>query len=270
VTTAAGTPAVATARSAPTLSVIVITKNEAARIARCLGSVAWADQRVVVDCGSTDATPALAADLGAEVVVTPDWPGFGRQKNRALDRAHGDWVLSIDADEWVTPALAAELRGAIDAAATDVVAFELPRSSRYCGRAMRHGGWWPDPVLRVFRRGRARFSDDRVHERVVVAAPGGRVVRLAQPLEHDSFRTLDEVLDKVNRYSTDSAVMLHARGRRGSLRAAIGHGLWAFVRTWIVRRGFLDGREGFMLAVSNAEGAYYRYLKLAQLARPDR
>lgn len=258
------------ASTRPTLSVIVITKNEADRIARCLDSVAWADQRVVVDSGSTDATVALAQARGAEVVVTPDWPGFGPQKNRALDRATGDWVLSIDADEWVTPALADEIRATIHGAPDATAAFELPRLSRYLGRPMRHGGWWPDPVLRLFRRGAARFSDDRVHERVVVADPAMRVGRLTRPLEHDSFRTLEDVLDKVDRYSTAGAAMLHARGRRGSVRAAIGHGLWAFVRTWVLRRGFLDGREGFMLAVSNAEGTYYRYLKLAQLARRDR
>jgi glycosyltransferase involved in cell wall biosynthesis len=249
----------------PTLSVIVITKNEASRIGACLAAVAFARERIVVDSGSTDATAEIARAAGARVEVTPDWPGFGLQKNRALALATGDWVLSIDADEFVSAALADEIRAAIASAPRDVAAFELPRLSRYCGRPMRHGGWWPDPVLRLFRRGAARFSDDAVHERVVLADPTARVMRLKTPLDHDSFRTLEEVLDKVDRYSTAGAAMLHARGRRGSLRAAIGHGLWTFVRTYLMRRGFLDGREGFMLAVSNAEGTYYRYLKLAQL-----
>jgi glycosyltransferase involved in cell wall biosynthesis len=249
-----------------TLSVIVITRNEEAVIRRCLESVAWADEIVVVDSGSSDRTGEICRALGAKVTERSDWPGFGPQKNRALDLATGDWVLSIDADEWLTPELAAEIRAAV-AAPGGHAAFSLPRLSSYCGREIRHSGWWPDDVVRLFRRGAARFSDDLVHERLRVE---GAVGRLREPLRHEAFRSLEQVLDKVNAYSSAGAENLRRQGRRGSLAAAILHGLAAFLRTYVVRRGFLDGREGFMLAVSNAEGAYYRYLKLALLDERER
>jgi glycosyltransferase involved in cell wall biosynthesis len=197
------------------------------------------------------------------VVVTEDWPGFGPQKNRALAQATRDWVLSIDADERVTPELREEIRAIVsgtNTAAHD--AYELPRLSSYCGRFMRHGGWWPDRVTRLFRRGKARFSDDLVHERVVVEGTTGL---LTGKLLHQAFDDLEEVLRKVDTYSTASARMMHAKGKRGSLATAVGHGLWAFLRGYFFQGGFLDGRHGFMLAVSNAEGTYYRYAKLMLL-----
>jgi glycosyltransferase involved in cell wall biosynthesis len=248
-----------------TLSVVIIAKNEADAIARCLDSVAWADEIVVLDSGSSDATRDIARARRARVEVSADWPGFGPQKNRALALAGGDWVLSLDADEWVS----AELRGAIEralAAPGACAAFRMPRRSSYCGRVMRHSGWWPDYVTRLFKRGAARFSDDLVHERLLVDGPVGT---LAAPLLHEAVRDLDEALRKMNAYSSAGAEALERRGARASLAAAIGHGLWTWIRTYFLRLGFLDGREGFALAVSNAEGAYYRYLKLA-LKQPPR
>jgi glycosyltransferase involved in cell wall biosynthesis len=245
------------------ISVVVITRNEEASIGRCLRSVDWADEIVVLDSGSTDRTVEIAAGLKARTSVTTDWPGFGRQKNRALGLATGDWVLSLDADESVTPELRDEILAAV-AADRGIAAYEIPRLSSYCGRFMRHGGWWPDHVVRLFRRGSARFSDDLVHERLIV---DGRIGRLRNHLVHYAFENLEEVLDKVNRYSTSGAQMARARGRRGSLSSAVLRGLWAFVRTYFLKAGFLDGRQGFMLAVSNAEGTYYRYLKLMLLER---
>ena len=242
------------------LSVIVITKDEAGSIRPCLESVSWADEIVVVDSGSSDDTAAICREYTDKVTVT-DWPGFGPQKNRALDAARGEWVLSLDADERVSP----ELRAAIEAAMADpgaAAAFRMPRSSSYCGRFMRHGGWWPDYVTRLFRRGRARFSDDLVHERLVV---DGEVGSLSSPLLHEAFRDPEEVLQKVNAYSSAGARMMAQRGRKATLAGAVARGLWSFLRSYVLRAGFLDGREGFMLAVSNAEGTYYRYLKLMLL-----
>ena len=138
------------------------------------------------------------------------------------------------------------------------MAFRIPRSSSYCGRTMRHSGWWPDYVTRLFKRGYAHFSDDLVHEHLIVES---KTATLRQPLQHEAFRDLEQVLHKLNGYSSSGAVMLKQRGRKATLTSAIGHGLWTFIRTFFLRAGFLDGREGFMLAVSNAEGAYYRYLK---------
>jgi len=243
------------------LSVIVIAKNAEPTIRRCLESVAWADEIVALDSGSTDRTVELCRELGAAVRVTTDWPGHGPQKNRALALAGGDWVFSIDADEWVTPELRAALERAM-ASPGGNVAFRMPRRSSFCGRFMRHSGWWPDYVTRLFRRGSARFSDDLVHERLIVEGPNGT---LEAPLLHEAVADLDQMLAKMNAYSTASAVSLHRSGRRARFAGALLHGWWAFVRTYVVRAGFLDGREGLMLAIANAEGSYYRYLKLMRL-----
>ena len=243
------------------LSVIIITKNEAANIRACIESVAWADEIIVVDSNSTDTTPEICKKLGARVYVH-DWPGFGPQKNRALGYAAHDWVFSIDADERVTP----ELRAAIEAVLRDETdtcsAYRISRLSSYCGRFMRHSGWYPDPIVRLFKRDAARFSDDLVHERLRVE---GKVGQLGGELLHYAFADAEEVLQKVNHYSSAGAAMMQRRGRQATLTGAALRGLWSFIRTYFLRAGFLDGREGFMLAVSNAEGTYYRYLKLMLL-----
>jgi glycosyltransferase involved in cell wall biosynthesis len=247
-----------------TLSVIVIAKDEEASIARTLESVAFADEVVVVDSGSTDRTVAIARELGAKVTMTADWPGFGPQKNRALDLAHGDWVLSLDADEWLTAESAEEIRRVVSANDAEVVAYRMPRRSSFCGRFLRHSGWWPDYVLRLFRRGRARFSDDMVHERVIA---DGKIETLSLPIMHETFVDLEDLVDKMNRYSTHGAQQLQREGKSSSLVEAIARALWAFFRTYVLRAGFLDGREGFMLAWATAEGTYYRYAKLMRLQR---
>ena len=249
---------------APTLSVIVITHNEAHQIADCLTSVAFADEWIVVDSGSTDATREIAAGLGAQVQGTDDWPGFGRQKNRALDLARGRWVLSLDADERVSPALAASIRAAVagpgEGSPGGPTGYQLSRLSRFCGQWIRHGDWYPDRVTRLFLRGQARFTDDLVHERLDVQGP---VARLDGDLLHETMPTLHDALDKMNRYSSGRALDKLRAGRRGGLGTALAHGAWAFLRAYLLRRGFLDGRLGFVLAVYVAEGTYYRYLKMA-------
>jgi glycosyltransferase involved in cell wall biosynthesis len=237
------------------LSAIVIVKNEAGNIADCLDTLSFCDERIVVDGGSGDDTVRIAESKGARVVAH-QWQGFGAQKNFALSLAQGDWVLSIDADERVSSALAAEIRRALDVSGVD--GYELNRQSSFCGRTMRHSGWFPDHVLRLFRRGRARFSDDIVHERVVCDGP---VARLNELLIHHPVLRLEDALSRMDRYSTAGAETMVASGRRVTFMSGIAHGLWTFIRTYILRAGFLDGREGFMLAVANAEGTYYRYMK---------
>src|SRR5574340_373531 len=217
------------------LSIILITKNEAANIRACLESVAWADEIIVVDSGSTDDTVAICKELGATVHVH-DWPGFGVQKNRALGYAAKDWVLSLDADERVTPELRAEIESVLETVRSD--GYEIPRLSSFCGRFMRHSGWHPDFVLRLFRRDKGRFSDALVHESVQLQ---GSIARLRQPLLHYSYRDFEDVLFKLNSYSSAASAMLQRKGKKGSLLQAIGHGLWAFIRTYFLRAGFLDG-----------------------------
>ena len=202
----------------PRLSAIIIAHNEAHNIAACLAGVAFCDERIVVDAGSDDGTVALAEAAGARV-VDHDWAGFGAQKNFALAQASGDWVLSIDADERVTPALAAEIRDAIASATAD--GYEVPRSSTFCGTVIRHCGWSPDYVLRLFRRERARFSNDLVHERVICA---GAVARLKEPLVHHTIRSREDARAKIERYAEAGAAMLLARGRPVAAWRAPAHG----------------------------------------------
>lgn len=239
------------------LSVIVITKNEARNIEACLRSVHFADQIVVLDSGSTDETILLARSLGAEVSVNSLWEGFGIQKNHALALASSDWVLSIDADERLSADLQVEIQQILENPVADAYCF--PRLSSYCGQYIHHSGWYPDPVTRLFRRGSAKFSDDIIHEKLVVKGPVGA---LRNQLLHESFPDFETVLGKVDRYSTAGAQRLLSKGKSSSFPKALGHGLWAFIRTYFLQMGFLDGWMGLALAISNAEGTYYRYLKL--------
>lgn len=242
---------------------IVITRDEEANIAQCLASVSFAREIVIVDSGSRDRTVALAQAAGARVVQTPDWPGFGPQKNRALDLATQPWVLSLDADEQLSPQLREEILRAIDTPGS-AHAWSMPRRSSFCGQYMAHSGWYPDRVVRLFRRGSCRFSDDAVHERLLTDGPVGR---LSGDLLHCTYPDLDTMLDKLNRYSTASAASMFGKGQRSSLAGALGRGTWAFFRTYILRSGWRDGRMGLVLALSIAEGTYYKYLKLWVLGR---
>ncbi len=239
------------------LSAIVITKNEERVIGRCLRSLAFCDELLLIDSGSTDRTVEIARASGATVLEYTDWQGPATQRNRGIDAACGPWCLLLDADEWVEPPLRDEIAAAVGRAPA-AAAFEMPRLSSYCGRYMRHGGWWPDRVVRLIRKGAARYVGGIVHERCVV---DGELGRLRQPLLHESFRDLEQVLAKMNAYSTWGAQELSRSGLRPSLTRAVAHGAFSFLRTYVLKAGFLDGRHGFMLAVSNAEGTYYKYLK---------
>jgi glycosyltransferase involved in cell wall biosynthesis len=242
----------------PSLGVAIIALNAQARLAQCLEALSFADDIVVVDGGSTDETASIARERGARVVVVREWPGFGPQKNRAVSELGTDWILSVDTDEVVTPELAASIRRAIESPTADVYA--LDRLSNFCGNWVRHSGWYPDWVPRLFKRDTARFSDDLVHERLVFDAPASR---LEGRLLHYSYDDFETVLRKVDAYSSAGARQRHAAGKRGSFTRAVARGCWAFLRTYFLRGGILDGRSGFMIAVFNAETVYYRFLKLS-------
>jgi len=237
------------------LSATIITKNEARDLPACLASLAFCDEIVVVDSGSTDATVAIAEAHGCRVLIRTDWIGFGAQKQRALDAATGDWVLSIDADETIPPALAAEIRAAIETGAN--AGYRINRLNIFLGKPLRHGGWYPDRHLRLVRRDAARFTEHLVHEALTVE---GAVYDLATDMPHQSYRDLDEVLDKQRRYAISGAEQRRATGRKGGVGKAVQRASWTFVRLYILKRGFLDGREGFLAAAANTQEIFWRYV----------
>jgi glycosyltransferase involved in cell wall biosynthesis len=258
----AGSP-LAPAQAAPSLSVVIITKNEAHNIGACIASIcSLAQEVIVVDSGSRDDTVAIARAAGATVIETEDWPGFGPQKNRALSHARGDWVLSLDADERVTEQGLAELSAVL--AAPRHTAYALPRLSQFCGRWVRHSGWYPDYVTRLFRRGSARFSDDLVHERIDVQ---GEVESLREPLHHYSYLDQRQVEEKIDRYAQAGAEQLFQRGKHyGPLKPYLAGG-WAWLRTWVLRAGCLDGAAGSGIAAMNARSTAQKYLRLQSMHR---
>lgn len=240
-------------------SVVIITKNEAHQIAEALASVAWADEVVVFDSGSSDGTQAICRQYPNVTLHETDWPGFGAQKNRALQAARGDWILVLDADERVTDALKKEIKDIIAQPSHD--GFYLPRRSFFCGHAVRHCGWWPDYTLRLVKRGHGSFEPALVHEAMQVS---GTVGYLRNPLLHYSYRNKKDVQQKTERYASLSALMLRQRGRRVRWLEPWLRGCFAFIRTYLLRAGVLDGRVGWQIAWMNARYTYLKYDKLRQ------
>jgi glycosyltransferase involved in cell wall biosynthesis len=229
--------------------------------------VPFAHQKVVVDSGSSDSTVEIASRVGAEVVQTVDWPGFGPQKNKALDLARGPWIFSLDADERVTPELSNEIAQALARYGAEHVAFAVPRRTQFCGVWIHHCGWSPDYVLRIFKKGQARFSEDLVHESLCINAPGVRVIRLRNPLLHYSYPTPEHYWRKLQRYSQDWARQRHAAGQSASMTRAVFSGLVTFIRTYFFRLGFLDGPMGLAVCTMQAQAAFGKYFELYCLSK---
>lgn len=237
------------------LSAVIITHNEAHQLADCLATLSFCDEIVVVDSGSADGTAEIARAAGAHVSVTEDWPGFGPQKQRALDLARGDWVLSIDADERIDEDLAEEILAAL--ATGEKAGYRINRLTHFLGKPLRHGGWYPDFVLRLARRDAARFSDHSVHERLIVEGATGD---LRTPIVHLSYPDIDEVLSKMRRYALATAAQRRSAGRRGGAFVAAVRAFFTFLKCYVLQLGFLDGAHGFVAAGFRAEETFWRYL----------
>lgn len=242
--------------SAARISVTVITWNEEERLRRCLETVTWADEIVVVDAGSDDKTVEIARGFTDHVLVRP-WDGFAPQKNFAVERASGEWVLALDADEEVSPELAAEIRRVVAAPAAE--GYTMPRRNIFWGRWVRHGLLYPDWQLRLFRRGRGRFVERQVHESVEV---DGRVARLTGALVHRSYRDVADFIARANRYTTLAADEWVRSGRPIRMTDLILRPAGRFLSMYVVHAGFLDGWRGFLLAVLYA---YYVFVRSAKV-----
>ena len=245
------------------LSAVLITRNAAAILEPCLDSLAFADEIVVVDSASTDATAELAARKGARV-VQKEWLGFGRQRQFAVEQASHDWVLCVDADERVSPELARCIESALVAPVSPV--FRMARRFRFLGRWLAHGEGYPDWNVRLFDRRRARWSDDAVHEHVVAQ---GTVERLPGDLLHASAESIDDYVAKQNRYTSLQAEAMHARGERAGLARLALSPLARFLRFYVVKLGFLDGAAGFAHIAIGAFASFLKYAKLRALNARD-
>ena len=242
------------------LSAVIIARDAADRLPSCLAALGFADEILVYDGGSSDATATVARDHGARVVAAPAWAGYGIERQRAQDEAAGEWILMVDADEVVTPALAKEIRAALDAD-DPATAYAIPRRTWAFGRYLAHGGWWPDYVIRLYHRDHGRYNDALVHERVLLG-PGTRCARFASPLLHHTYRNLHEYLVKSAGYAAAWADARQHAGRSTSLAAGLFHAAGCFVRMYLLRVGFLDGRAGFLLALLSAHSTFVKYADL--------
>lgn len=238
------------------LSVVIITKNEEHNIRRCLESVQWADEIVVIDSESEDQTVAIAREYTPHV-FTMDWLGYGIQKQRALDKATGDWVLNLDADESVSPLLKEVLQAAMSVDSVD--AYRIPIQMHFYGKPLRHSSS-PTRHIRLFKRNGAQFSDDIVHEKIVL--PSSAVVQqLSVPIAHHSFVDVSHALSKINRYSSYSAKIRIEHHQTVGLFKTLSSTAWMFLRCYFLQRGFLDGKAGFLMACFSAQGTFYRGVK---------
>ncbi len=249
----------------PKLSVTIITKNEAEDIAAALDSVAWADERVVVDSCSSDATADIAARHGARVIAR-EWPGYVAQKNYAASAARHDWILSLDADERVTPELAREIQQALANEPSDR-GFRIPRVTYHLGRWIRSTDWYPDHQLRLYDRRRARWTGRYVHEGVTV---DGSIGGLAGELQHYAYRDIAEHLSTIDHYTTLAAQQMFEDGRRATIWDLAVVPPLTFLRNYVLKRGFRDGRVGLIISTMNTHYVFLKFAKLWELDHASR
>lgn len=247
------------------LSVIVLTRNEEENIAECLSGVAWADEVIVIDSGSTDATMAIAKRFTPLVISLP-WKGYGAARNNGIQRATGEWVLWLDADERVPPELADEIRRVVRANDPSVAGYSVARRAYFCGKWIRHAGWYPSRVVRLFRKELGRLTESNVHERLLLKGPTGE---LRNDLLHFTDPSLQHYFEKFNTYSTLAAQDMMTAGRKFRIVDIVVRPLYQFLKMYILRLGVLDGIHGFILSTASSAYVFAKYAKLWELERAD-
>lgn len=245
----------------PAITGMVLTFNGERLLAECLGSLAFCDRILVVDSGSTDATLRIAREAGAEVIHN-QWPGSMNQLIFALDKVKTPWVLSLDQDEICSTSLRESILREVSVAPPELCGFYVHRRSWYYDRFLRHSGWYPDPLLRVFRQGGVCFTQSGAHEVIRPVSATARTGRIPHDILHYPYANFRQHLDKINDYAQDGADDLERSGKAGGILCGLSHGLGRFLRIYVWKRGFLDGKAGFLNA---AHGAFYAFLKYARV-----
>ena len=238
------------------LSVTIITLNEERRIEKCIKSVSFADEIIVVDSGSQDRTVEIAEQAGARV-IQQEWLGYGRQKQFAVEQATNEWVLCLDADEWLSPELSRSIQSVLEH--PEFSAYQFPRRNRFMGRWLRHGEGYPDWSLRLFDRNHAHWSEDEVHEKVV---PDGETGKVSGDLMHESEETLKQYLAKQDSYTTLQARRLRGEGKESSIIKMVLSPIVRFIKFYLIRRGFLDGAPGLVHILIGCHNSSMKYAKL--------
>ncbi len=248
------------------LSVAIITRNEEENIRACMESVSFASQVVVIDSGSTDATLKIAAEFGCEI-YSEEWRGFGPQKQSAVEKCRLPWILVLDADERIPPPTAEIIKKIVTDLQTPEAGFSFPRKNYFQGRWIKHAGWWPDRIVRLFRKNAGRMTTVSVHEAVEIR---GVVGMLDVPIEHFTESSLSKIIQKIDKYSTMGAYEAHKEGKSSSIFSAFTRAFFTFIQNYFLRLGLLDGKQGLILAVTDSINKFFKYAKLSELARTNR
>jgi glycosyltransferase involved in cell wall biosynthesis len=247
------------------ISVTIITHNEEANIVPCLESAKWADEIVVLDSNSTDGTVELARQFTDRVLSVP-WRGFGKNKNQAVDEARMEWIFVLDADERITPALRQEIQAILQADGP-ADGYRVPRRNHFCGRFVKHLGWYPDYSIRLFRKAKGRFNEREVHESVEI---NGQVGTLQQPMLHYTYKSISDFVLRMDRYSALAAQELLKQGRQPMWGELIWRPFFTFLKLYVLQKGFLAGRDGYTLAFLYSTYNFLKYYKFRELRQqPD-
>jgi glycosyltransferase involved in cell wall biosynthesis len=248
------------------LSVAIITKNEEENIRSCLQSISFAGQIVIVDSGSNDKTLEIAATFGCEI-YREEWLGFGPQKQSAIDKCNEPWILVLDADERIAPDTATVLKKIVSDPNIKESGFSFPRKNYFQGRWIKHAGWWPDRIVRLFLKGAGKMSEAVVHESVEVQ---GMIGDLDAIIEHYTESRLSKIIQKIDKYSTLGAETAFKEGKKSSTGGALMRAFFTFIQDYFFRLGFLDGMPGLTLAVTDSINKFFKYAKLSELAKTNR